>query len=62
MPGFPRLKEWAYAGIFVDMTGSAASHLFVGDYGVYLHPIWSAFGFAILALVKWVLRPKSRKL
>ena len=24
-PGFPRLKEWAYAGIFFDLTGAAAS-------------------------------------
>jgi uncharacterized membrane protein YphA (DoxX/SURF4 family) len=23
-PGFPRLKEWAYAGIFFNMTGAAA--------------------------------------
>jgi uncharacterized membrane protein YphA (DoxX/SURF4 family) len=33
--GFPRLKEWAYAGIFFGMTGAAASHTFVGDYGAY---------------------------
>ena len=24
-PGFPRLKEWAYAGIFFNMTGAAAT-------------------------------------
>jgi len=24
-PGFPRLKEWAYAGIFFNMTGAAVS-------------------------------------
>jgi uncharacterized membrane protein YphA (DoxX/SURF4 family) len=28
---FPRLKEWAYAGMFFNMTGAAASHLAVGD-------------------------------
>jgi uncharacterized membrane protein YphA (DoxX/SURF4 family) len=27
IPGFPRLKEWAYAGIFFNMTGAAVSHL-----------------------------------
>ena len=26
-PGFPRLKEWAYAGIFFNMTGACASHI-----------------------------------
>src|SRR5438034_11613731 len=25
VPGFPRLKEWAYAGIFLALTGAAAS-------------------------------------
>ena len=29
-PGFPRLKEWAYAGIFFNMTGAAATGVFVG--------------------------------
>lgn len=62
VPGLPRLKEWAYAGIFFDMTGAAASHAFVGDYGAYVYHIWSTLGFAILALASWALRPKSRKL
>src|SRR5580700_656985 len=30
-PGFPRLKEWAYAGIFFNMTGAAVSHAVCGD-------------------------------
>src|SRR6266849_6309052 len=30
-PRLPRLKEWAYAGIFFDFTGAAASHAFSGD-------------------------------
>ena len=34
-PRFPRLKEWAYAGIFFDVTGAAASYVAVGIYGVY---------------------------
>ena len=34
VPRFPLLKEWAYAGIFFNMTGAAASHLAVGDYGI----------------------------
>ena len=25
VPGYPRLKEWAYAGIFFDVTGAAVS-------------------------------------
>lgn len=30
VPRFPRLKEWAYAGIFFDLTGAAASCAAVG--------------------------------
>jgi hypothetical protein len=30
LPGFLRVKEWAYAGAFFDYTGAAASHLLVG--------------------------------
>jgi hypothetical protein len=33
VPGFPRLKEWAYAGMFFNMTGAAISHASVSDYG-----------------------------
>lgn len=31
LPGFAKLKEWAYAGIFFDLTGAFVSHLSVGD-------------------------------
>src|SRR5215212_2972744 len=31
VPRFPRLKEWAYAGIFFNMTGAAVSHAVSGD-------------------------------
>lgn len=31
VPGYSRLKEWAYAGIFFDLTGALASHISVGD-------------------------------
>ena len=31
VPGFPRLKEWASAGIFFNMTGAVVSHAAVGD-------------------------------
>ena len=30
VPRYPRLKEWAYAGIFFDLTGAAASCAAVG--------------------------------
>ena len=59
IPGFPRLKEWAYAGFFFDLTSAAASRIFVGDsIGDILAPI----GFLALVVASWALRPESRKL
>ena len=31
LPGLPRLKEWAYAGLFFDLAGALYSHLSLGD-------------------------------
>ena len=31
VPGFPRLKEWAYAGIVFDLTGALYSSIAAGD-------------------------------
>jgi len=58
-PRFTRLKEWAYAGMFFNFTGAAASHLFAGD-----GPRgWAAPAFsALLTLASWALRPPSRVL
>jgi hypothetical protein len=30
-PGHPRVKEWAYAGLFFVLTGAALSHAISGD-------------------------------
>jgi hypothetical protein len=31
IPGYMRIKEWAYAGLVFDLTGAMFSHAFVGD-------------------------------
>jgi len=56
-PGFPRLKEWAYAGVFFEMTGAAASHALAGTPA---WNIWVTLGFSLLTLVSWALRPPGR--
>lgn len=38
IPGLPRLKEWAYAGIFFDLTGAFLSHVAVGDAAANVAP------------------------
>ena len=59
MPGFPRLKEWAYAGIFFNMTGAAISHAVSGS--AAWHVLYTGF-LAVLTLASWALRPQSRTL
>ena len=31
VPGLPRIKEWAFAGLTFDVTGALYSHLSIGD-------------------------------
>jgi hypothetical protein len=57
-PRFPRLEEWAYAGLVFNYTGAATSHLAVGDgAGALVAPII----FTGLAAASWALRPSARR-
>lgn len=59
VPGFPRLKEWAYAGIFFELTGAAASFVARGEItGDLIAPLV----LTGLAVASWALRPQSRTL
>ena len=60
VPRFPRLKEWAYAGIFFDLTGAAASCAFVGGYGAYGFHVLAPLVIAGFTVASWALRPPSR--
>jgi hypothetical protein len=53
-PGLPRLKEWAYAGVFFDYSGAAASHFLVHDPAArWVGPLV----FAGITLASRALRP-----
>jgi uncharacterized membrane protein YphA (DoxX/SURF4 family) len=58
-PRFPRLKEWAYAGMIFDLTGAAASH-------AICHEGFSQFAvtlvLSLIVMASWALRPASRRL
>ena len=60
IPRFPRLKEWAYAGVLFDLTGAVASLSASGliSVGTLAYPI-IMIGVAIAS---WALRPPSRRL
>jgi hypothetical protein len=59
-PRFPRLKEWAYAGIFFDLTGAAASCAAVGGYGAYGFHVIAPLIITGFMVASWGLRPESR--
>src|SRR5215467_6083545 len=60
IPRFPRLKEWAYAGVLFDLTGAVASLLasVLIDAGTMAYPIVMSG----VAVASWALRPPSRRL
>jgi uncharacterized membrane protein YphA (DoxX/SURF4 family) len=60
IPRFPRLKEWAYAGVLFDLTGAVASLFASGlaDVGTVAYPM----AMTGVAVTSWVLRPSSRRL
>jgi uncharacterized membrane protein YphA (DoxX/SURF4 family) len=60
IPRFPRLKEWAYAGVIFDLTGAVASLLASGlmDVGRLAYPILMTG----VTVASWGLRPPSRRL
>jgi uncharacterized membrane protein YphA (DoxX/SURF4 family) len=59
VPRFPRVKEWAYAGIFIDFSGAAVTAAACGSgAGHIIAPIVCT---AILC-ASWALRPESRTL
>jgi uncharacterized membrane protein YphA (DoxX/SURF4 family) len=59
IPRFPRLKEWAYAGFFFDLTSAAFSRAAAGDSAI---DIIAPLVFLALVMASWALRPASRRL
>ena len=57
-PGFPTLKEWAYAGFAFAWIAAAIAHYLAGDRPEFLMPI------ALLAVlaISYVMRPPDRRL
>jgi len=60
IPRFPRLKEWAYAGVLFDLSGAVASLFASGliSVGTVAYPILMIG----VAIASWALRPASRRI
>jgi hypothetical protein len=57
VPGFPRLKEWAYAGLFFDLIGATYSILAIGK------PDWLFMALPLaLAVTSYYFYQKRRRL
>lgn len=59
VPGFPLLKEWAYAGFFFAMSGAVFSHIASGN---PLGDIFPSLLLLVLTIISWYFRPESRKI
>ncbi len=57
IPGFPRIKEWAYAGLIFDLVGATYSTVAAGDPGGAFILVFIALGFA-----SYFVYHKKRKL
>ena len=62
VPGVPRLREWAYAGIFFDLTGAAGSNALSGGYGAYGFHVIAPLIITGFMMASWALRPASSTL
>src|SRR5450432_506327 len=58
-PGLRLVKEWAYAGIFIDLSGAVVTAVANGS--ASFHAIAPLVLIAFLA-ASWALRPQSRRL
>jgi hypothetical protein len=59
LPKLRLVKEWAYAGIFIDLSGAAVAS--VANAGAAFHFIAPVVLIGVLA-ASWALRPESRRL
>jgi hypothetical protein len=59
VPGFPLVKEWAYAGIMIELTGAASTSIASG--GEWWHAA-APLSIAVLVAASWAMRSESRRL
>jgi hypothetical protein len=63
VPGFPRLKEWAYIGMAFDLTAAAVANAAMGDaIGAAWWHVPAPLMVLLVVIGSWALRPASRKL
>jgi hypothetical protein len=56
IPGLARIKDWAYAGFFFNLTAALASHLVLGHGADHIVPV---LFFSAVYATSFALRPAS---
>ena len=59
IPGFALVKEWAYAGMFFDLTAAAVASAATG--GAWWH-VAAPLVILLILYGSWWLRPESRRM
>lgn len=59
IPGFPLLKEWAYAGFVFVLSGAIISHLVVAD---GTKEIFAPAFLLVITMLSWYFRPMNRRI
>lgn len=57
VPGLPRLKEWAYAGMIFDLSSAVISRTATGGAAITILP---PLLVVAIVIVSWKLRPAGR--
>ena len=61
VPGFPRLKEWAYAGLFFDLLGATYSGIAQGGFQPQMLVMVLPISFLFISYFLWHKRMAFRK-
>jgi uncharacterized membrane protein YphA (DoxX/SURF4 family) len=59
IPGFPRIKEWAYAGLFFDLIGATYSTISLGTPAMYW---WLMLIFIGMGVASYIFYHKKLKI
>ncbi|NHA06389.1 DoxX family protein [Mucilaginibacter sp. HC2] len=61
IPGFPRIKEWVYAGFVFDLTGATYSSLAIGTQVLQVLPMLIGFALIIGSYIYHHKRLKAKQ-
>lgn len=61
IPGFPRIKEWAYAGLIFDLCGAIYSIMALGASPAQWGPVFIPVALGVISYVYYRKRQQARQ-